>query len=333
MSQDTTHEKDGNAAEGEDRAATTRRRLLVGGAATWATVGLAGCGGNAQSDTTTTTTSGGSTDTGTAQNQAANYVVTAETGTGEVPEGATFASSCSATRRFVPGMMVVFYVGIFDPETGNQLTNDDLQSVSVNVDGGPTVDLEWAGDDEENPAQEWAGTWTIPEGTEPGTFSYTVQVQDGDANFATVGILEDSLEVIEFSNPTNYIVSTETHWEGHPAPDYGNGFIGACTPERQFSTEMDVSFRIGVYNGNSGEFVGSDTLSSVRVESADGAFDPIQLEYLTGEEENTAEQWYGVLETENLSPGTYGYEVVASDSGGNFVNVGIASNQFTIIEL
>ncbi|WP_436925049.1 hypothetical protein [Halosimplex amylolyticum] len=342
MSRDSSHQMDAESLANQEDGAdptddgdgATRRRVLAGGAASWATVALAGCpGGDGETDTAQPADTDTPTDTPTAtpEPEPENYVVTAETGTGEVPEGAAFASACSATRRFVPGMMVVFYVGIYDPETGDQLTDEDLDSVVVNVDGGPEVELGWAGDDEENPADEWGGSWTVPEDMEPGTVPYTVEVTDGDANFHTVGILEDAIEIIEYSNPTNYVVTTETFWNGSPQ-EAANGFVGGCVPERQFSREMDVTFAIGVYDGSSGDLVGGDTLDSVTVESTDGAFDSVELEWQEGGEESTA-QWTGTLETESLEPGSYGYEVVVTNGDANYYDVGIASNQFTIIEV
>ena len=316
-----------NVEQSTGGPSTTRRRLLLSGAATWATVGLAGC-----TDSNDTSTPA-SNETATPQPQPENFVVTAETGTGSegVPADASFASACAATRRFVPGMQVIFYVGIYDPDTGDQLTDDDLDSVSVNVEGGPTVDLGWAGDDEENPAQEWAGSYVLPDDTETGTMPYTVEVTDGDANFQTVGILEDSFEVIEYSNPTNYVVTTDTWWD-NAAPEESVGFVGGCGPERQFTQDMDVTFVIGVYDGSNGEIVGSDTLDSVTIESTDGSFDPVELSWTPSSEDEDA-QWSGTLDTADLSTGSYGYEVVVTNGDSDFYNVGIASNQFTIIEV
>lgn len=319
--------------DGEGSPSSTRRRVLLSGAATWATVGLAGCSDNGGQGTATTTGTSSGTATETAQPQPENYVVTAETGAGSegVPEGASFVSSCAASTRFVPGMQVVFYVGIYDPETGDQLTDEDLESAVVNIDGGETVELGWAGDDEENPAQEWAGSYVLPEDASTGTMSYSVEVTDGNANFRSVGILEDSFEVIEYSDPTNYVVTTETIWNGHPAPEYTNNFVGSCGVERQFSTEMDVTFHIGIYDSTTSDFVGNDTIDSVTIESTDGSFDSIDLEYFSGEEENSSERWAGALETENLDTGTYRYEISVSDS--EYTNVGISENQFTIVEI
>ena len=306
-------------------ASTTRRRLLATGAATWATVGLAGCAGNGDGG------SGGGGD-GSAGG-AANYVVTAETGAGSegVPESAGCISACSASRRFVPGMQVVFYIGIFDPETGEQLTDEDLESVVVDVDGSESVELGWAGDDEENPADEWGGSYVLPEDIEPGTYSYTVEVTNGDANYQTVGILEDSFEVIEQANPTNYVVTTDTWWN-NAAPEASVGFVEACGPERQFTQEMDVTFVIGVYDGSTGDLVGNDTLDSVTIESTDGSFEAVDLEWQPGGEDSEP-QWSGTLDTADLSTGSYSYEVTVTNADANYENVGIASNQFTIIEV
>jgi hypothetical protein len=343
-SRDTGQAGDDQTAK--DGAGTTRRRLLAGGAASWATVAVAGCQGGgdetatatdepADTDTATPTATDTPEPTATPEPEPENFVVTAETGTGSegVPENAAFASACAATRRFVPGMQVIFYVGIYDPETGDQLTDEQLESVVVNVDGGESVELGWAGDDEENPAQEWAGSYVLPEDTSTGTKPYTVEVTvaDGEANFHTVGILEDSFEVIEYSNPTNYVVTTTTWWD-NAAPEEANGFVGGCGPERQFTQEMDVTFVIGVYDGSTGEIVGNDTLDSVTISSTDGSFDSFDLQWQSGGEDSEP-QWIGTLESENLSPGTYGYEVQVTNGDANFYNVGIASNQFTIIEL
>ena len=325
----------GLSEERTSRSNTTRRRLLASGAAAWATV-LAGCagggdGGDTPTDTETESDPDPNPDS-TESPQPESYVVTAETGTGSegVPGSAQFVSACSATRRFVPGMQAIFYVGVYDPDTGEQLTDEDLDAVNVNV-GGETVELAWAGDDEENPAQEWAGSWMVPEGTETGSLSYTVEVTNGDADYRNVGILENSIEIIEYDDPSNYVVTTNTYWNGTPV-ESANGFVGGCAPERQFSQEMDVTFVIGIYDSVTGELVGSDTLDSVTVESTDGSFEPVELSWQSETEDQTA-QWNGTLETENLAPETYGYEVVVSDPGRDTQSVGIAQAQFSIIEV
>lgn len=317
-----------------DGEGMTRRRLLTAGAATWTTVALAGCPQGSTDNDTDGEDQADPTSTATPEPQPENYVVTAETGTGSsgIPESAGFASACSPTTRFVPGMQVIFYIGIFDPETGDQLTDEDIGGVSVNVDGGPTVELGWAGDDEENPAQEWAGSWTIPEDTEPGSMSYTVEVSNGDANYRNVGILENSIDIIEYSDPTNYVVTNHTY--AISAPEEDVGFVGACGPERQFTADMKVGFLVGVYDSSTGEVIGNDTLDAVTIEFPDESFGPVELSWAGDDEEHPADEWGGSLDTpSDIAPGTYSYTINVTNGADNIYNVGIAANEFTIIEV
>jgi hypothetical protein len=223
----------------------------------------------------------------------------------------------------------------------------------VTVDGGPEVELGWAGDDEENPAQEWGGSTVLPSDMSTGSYTYTVEISGGEGNFRTVGILEDSFEVIEYDDPTNYIVDAATHWNHGPSdtPDYTNGFVGACAPEREFTPEMDVTFVIGIYDSLSGNVVGANglvdpstgeqiedsgdmALDSVTAVSPDGAFEDVTLEWFHArDDENGSPRWEATLETENLGPGTYPYEVRISDQSRDRIDVGIASAQFSIIEV
>jgi len=358
----------------QDDDGTTRRRLLAGSAATWATASVAGCGGNGDGDTTTAGPGPGPTatptdteaePTATPEPQPENFVVTTETWAGGegVPASIGFMSACATTNTFVPGMQVVFFVGVFDPATGDRLGSDTLDGVSVNVGGGmETVDLSWS--DEHGHATEaegnnWVGSWMIPEDMDPQSLSYTIEVSGGDGNFANVGVLTDNIEVVAFDDPTNLVVDTETRWNGHPAPEYTNGFVGACAPERHYSSEMDVTFVVGVYDSSNGQLVGADGLyqelaepdddgllvedetspyndgiDGVTVSSPDGAFDDIELEWTdAADDPNGLPRWFATLETEDLDPGTYSYEVqVTDDTSGQF-ETGLASDTFTIVEI
>jgi hypothetical protein len=354
---------------------TTRRRLLATGAATWASVAVAGCPGDGGDGETSPTGTDTPTDeptdtaTDTPEPQPENYVVTAETWAGGsgVPASISFMSACATTNTFVPGMQVVFFVGVYDPETGDKLTNDDLDGAQINLgDGMETVSLSWS-EDHAHATQgdtNWVGSWTLPEDMEPQDLSYTVEVSGGgDANFQNVGVLTDNIAIVAYDDPANLVVDTETRWNGHPAPDYTNGFVGACAPERQYSSDMDVTFVIGVYDSTNGQLVGADGLyqesatlpeegnpdsllvedetspyndgiDSVTVVSPDGAFDDIELEWTSAaDDENGKPRWFGTLETENLDAGGYTYEVQVTDEGSNSFNTGIASDQFTIVEI
>lgn len=341
------HESEDDTISG--RGETTRRRLLASGAATWATVALAGC----------SNLSGGGSGGGQAtETEAENYVVTTETWTGGgVPSSIAFMSSCARSDTFVPGMQMVFFVGIFDPETGEQLTGDDLSDVQVNLgDGMETISLEWTDAHDyatRNEGNNWVGSWDIPEDMEPQSLSYTVEVTGGDANYRNVGVLSDGIEVVEYDDPSNLVVDTETRWNGSP-DESPSGFVGACAPERQFTSNLDVTFVVGIYDSTSGNMVGADGvvnpnsgeavedegseyadgIDAATVVSSDGAFDDVPLEWTAAlDDEGGLPRWYGTLETENLDPGTYGYEIQIDDESSDGFDTGVASAQFSIIEV
>jgi hypothetical protein len=377
---ESSDEHDSTEGKSTGNMNVTRRRLLASGAATWATVALAGCGGDdgetptetateteaetaAETDTETATETdtetATETDTETATATPENYVVTTETWTGGgVPAPISFMSSCARSDTFVPGMQVVFFVGIFDPDTGDLLTDDDLSGTQVNVgDGMETLDLEWTDEHSHatrNEGNNWVGSWDVPEDMSPQSLSYTVEVTNGDADFQNVGVLTDGIEVVEYDDPSNLIVDTETRWSGHPAPGYTNGFVVGCAPEREFTPELDVTFVVGIHDSTTGNMVGADGLhnpntgemmedegsefadgiDSATVVSPDGSFGDVELEWLSGlEDENTSPQWNGLLETQNLDPGTYSYEIEITDESTGQIDTGIASATFSIIEV
>ncbi|MFB6150767.1 MAG: hypothetical protein ABEJ40_03075 [Haloarculaceae archaeon] len=366
---------------------TTRRRLLTSGAATWATVGLAGCPGGGGSETPTATEAGPTptdtptdtptetptetptateTATATPQPQPENFVVTAETWAGStgVPAAISFMSSCATSNKFIPGMQVVFFVGVYDPETGNKLTKDDLGGVQVNVgDGMKTVSLKWGtgpahGHYTKSDGKDWVGSWTIPQDMEPQSLSFTVEVSGVDGNFRNVGVLKDSIEIIEYDDPANLVVDTETRSSSgpHSLPKYTNGFVGSCAPERQFTPEMDVTFAMGIYDSTNGLLVGKDGLykqkaekavkvkdesspyndgiKSVTVVSPDGKFDDLELKWTdAGDDPHGLPRWHATMDTKNLSPGNYKYEVQITDEQTGAIDVGLATDSFTIIEV
>lgn len=221
----------------------SRRTFVAGTTAGFASVALAGCSGDGNGTPTTTAA------------QPENYVVTDDVivSSSYVPENMGFVSACSPSRTFAPGMHPVFKVGVYDPATGEHLTNDDLESVTVNVEGYGSVDLAWSGDDDENPADEWSGSWAIPEDVEAGTLNYTVEITDGDANFRNVGIIESSLTVVDYAR--QFIVRDDVYTGSAGIPQ-DNAFVSSCQPERQFAPGMMVGFDVSVFEGTSGNPVG-----------------------------------------------------------------------------
>lgn len=330
-----------------DVSESTRRKFIVGGAATWATTILAGCSddgdGGAQTDSPTDSPTPTPTATPTEEPTESpsptpeppeNYVVTDDMGTGSegIPSGASFVSACAPTRKFIPGMHAVWYVGVYDPETGEQLTDETIDEMTVeftNRDWEP-VKLTWAGDDEEHPADEWNGATVIPEDTETGTVKYTVSITNGDADFRNVGILANEFEIIEYEEEIKYVVSNYTY--AISSPDVSSGFVSACGPEWQYMPGMTVAFAANIYDANTGKEPGPDTIDEVMVEFPNGEFDPIELAWQGDNEEHAAKVWESVLELpEDVETGTYKYEISVTAEAANVLDVGIATDEFTVI--
>ncbi|MGM0372788.1 MAG: hypothetical protein ACQEQJ_09865, partial [Halobacteriota archaeon] len=101
-------EPDSNAGIGSN---LSRRKFVAGTAAGFATVSLAGC------------TDGNGEPTTTEEADPENYVVTDDVivSSSYVPANAGFAQACSPSRMFAPEMHPVFKIGVYDPETGEQL--------------------------------------------------------------------------------------------------------------------------------------------------------------------------------------------------------------------
>lgn len=326
---------------------------MAAGAATWATASVAGCQG-------TNTPTPGQESTPTPTPEPANYVVTDEMATASA-FGVSFASSCSPTRLFAPGMKAVWEINVYDPETGENLADDAIDSVTVNIDGGPSIEAEWIGDAEEHPAPIWDASWDIPADAETGEWTYTIEVTaTNDADVLTVGRATGSFEVRADDMPDFY-VSTETYWNGHPAPEGTGGFVGTCAPEREFFTTMDPTFYVQIYETETGKLVGAPmeegestptpveegptsaekiadtTVKSVTVTFPDtDEFDPLELEWMSGiGDSHTVPHWAATLtEPETLPVGSYLWEVDIAevDEDADVKIVGAASDQFNVIE-
>ena len=378
MSQSTDKKSSAEEAMNEEAgdSGVSRRRLLASGAATWASVSVAGCPGDGGDGETATETAPGTateteteTETATPEPQPENYVVTTETwaGSSGVPASIGFMSACATTNTFVPGMQVVFFVGVFDPETGEKLGSGDLDSVQVSLgDGMETVALSWSdehGHAAEGEGSNWVGSWTLPEDIEPAEMSYTVELSGSEGSFQNVGVLTDTVDIVAYDNPANLVVDTETRWNGHPAPEYTNGFVEACAPERQFSTDMGVTFVIGLYDSTNGNIVGQDGLyvesatppeegnpdslsvsdesspyndgiDSLTVISPDGAFEDIELTWTdAADDSHGMPRWFSENPLSGLDPGTYSYEIKISDETSKSLTTGIAADSFTVLEV
>ncbi|MFB6353555.1 MAG: hypothetical protein ABEJ92_05660 [Halobacteriales archaeon] len=186
----------------------SRRKLMVASAAGAGVASLSGCisglgGGGSSGD-----------QTGTAEEETPNYVVTSHVYvTHDVGnfKHSHFAASCAPQYQFVPGQLIGFRVGLWDPETGKQLTDEDVQSVTISFEGPSDVKdlkLEWNGDDKEHAAQQWSARLRNTSDLKPGQYKYTVHVTDDDANYQYVGIWENTFTILKPSKAPPTVTPT-----------------------------------------------------------------------------------------------------------------------------
>lgn len=319
----------GITAKLQDGLDSTRRKFLVTNAAVWTSASLAGCGGQGQEETTT------AAPTTTTPEPPKNFVVTDDMiASGDIPAGATFAASCAPTRKFVPGMHAVWKVGVYDPATGEQLTNDDLDGVTVEFTNRDyeTVALQWAGDDEEHPHKEWNGSLAIPEGAKPGTVKYDVKISNGDDNYQHVGVAANEFEIIEYTDEVRYVVSNYTY--AVSSPEAANGFVSACGPEWQFAPGMKVAFAANIFDADTGKEPGPDVIKSATVTFPNGEFDDIDLAWQGDAEEHAEKVWDGVLKLpDDAAPGTYTYKITVAFPEGEpkTQDVSFPEDTFTVV--
>lgn len=317
---------------------------MAAGAATWATVGLAGCAsGGGQSETTTTAP--------TTTTKPQDLVVTTDMATGSesIPVTAGFVSACTPTTEFSPGMHAIWDIGIYDPDTGKHADPEIVESVQVTMSSsdvaaadGKTVEISWAGDDEENPHDYWNGAWVIPEDAAPGTVNYDVEVSttEGDANL--VGVAENSFQIVDYQD--NWVVSSYTYAVENVGES--NGFVSSCSPEWQFAPGMKVVWNANVFDpsatgtedpedpskpGDSPREPGPNKIESVTLTFPNGEFEDKEMEWLGDADSHAERTWETVLKLpDDQEAGTYKYEVVV-EAVADTIDVNSAASEFTVI--
>ncbi|UWG46814.1 hypothetical protein HSRCO_0518 [Halanaeroarchaeum sp. HSR-CO] len=302
-------------------ANTTRRKLMAAGAASWATVGLAGCSGNGGDPTEEPTD-----EPTTAEPQPEDFVVTEDmqTGSDGIPATAGFVSACSPTRTFSPGMLAVWNVGIYDPETGDVVDDAEIESVQVTMSSsdvaaadGESVEITWAGDEDENPHDWWNGAWTVPEDAAAGTVEYTVEISTTGAGTNLVGVSANSFEIVEFQD--NYVVSAYPKSVSDNSTD---GYQNGCGPEWQFAPGETVHFVAEVFNPREGgTHLGPDSIESATLSFPDGEFDDIEMGWPIEEDAEDVEEgdrvWEAALQLpEDTEAGSYDFEVTVEPAEG-----------------
>lgn len=286
----------------------SRRSFMKAGAATWASISLAGCTGLLN-------------DNDEDDDEVPTFVVTDEVVAGStgIPDGAGgFVTPGMPTRSFIPGMQALFKVGVWDPETGDIVSDQALDEAIVDLDRDVMVDLIFARND-----REWTGDWIIPDDEETGTVGYTVEVTNA-AEFTNVGITESELQIIEFDpQVANYVVTDDTY----ATDDAGGGWVQSCLPQHNFTPEMAVGIDIGIYHGGTGEPVGPDIVDEALLEFGAGDPDTGELEW-DDEDQHWSYTWRGIPED---YVGTLSYDVVLTNEG-EFHQVGVFQGSIEIIE-
>lgn len=333
-----TDEEKRVAVQLSDSSRATRRSFIATGAAVWATASLAGCTGSNAPEQAAAIDS----DNVEAAQEAKNYVVTDDMGAGSqgVPNAA-FMSACAPTRKFVPGMQAVWYIGVYDPETGEHVTNDTIDSMQVeftNRDWDP-VELTWAGDDGEHPSEEWNGSTVLPSDAEPGTVQYQIAASGGGGNYQNVGIVASEFEVLGLEDTVTLVVSNYTYAVSSPARS--NGFVSACGPEWQYAPGMTVAFAANIFDAQTGNEPGPEQIDRVRVQFPNGnrpdmkginGFEPLELEWQGDAGDHAEKVWEASLELpEDARRKTYEYQIAVTSEARDIYDVGIATDTFTVI--
>jgi hypothetical protein len=183
-----------NGRDDEDTASSsiTRRRLVTTGAATWATVNLAGCDriddpgtpapepttepGDGGTGTTTVTTQTTTTDAPGNQTDGGDGT---ETQTATPTEGPTTTTACADIDRFAAGMEIGLHVGVYDSDSGTFLGDSQLDTVTVEFPGAEfePMELRWSGPHERYSEDGWGGKIVTSPEAEPGTYRYEITVE------------------------------------------------------------------------------------------------------------------------------------------------------------
>ena len=155
------------------------------------------------------------------------------------------------------------------------------------------------------------------------------------AGFATVSLAgcsgngDDSPATTAEPEPENYVVTDDIIVSSAHVPQ-NMGFASSCSPSRTFAPEMHPVFKIGVYDPETGDSLGTDTLDGVTI-NIDG-YDSVELAW-GGDDDDPSYEWSGSWAIpEDAESGSVSYTVEVSGSDANFTNVGILESSFQIID-
>ncbi|MEF8780312.1 MAG: hypothetical protein V5A46_06515 [Haloferacaceae archaeon] len=125
--------------------------------------------------------------------------------------------------------------------------------------------------------------------------------------------------------PENYVVTDDVIAGSEYVPEGAGGFAQACAPQRQFVPGMQPVFDVGVWDPDTGDAVGPDTIDEATVE-IDGA-ETVELSW-SEEDQYWGGSW---IIPEDWETGTVTYSVEITNSG-EYHNYGVVENEFQVIE-
>ena len=200
MSRNNSTTDGGDSADHE--SGVSRRDLLATGAATWATVSVAGC--NYITDPGPPDSGGGGGGGGGGGDGTAptgNATVSNETtttGSGGGSDETTSGGDCQNQQEFNAGEEVALNVGVYESDTGAYLGAEAINSVTVEFPDEPDIDpveLSWSGPHEQYIPDGWGGKLEALTDAEPGTYQYEIAI-DSDGVFEEEERIVDRVTIV-----------------------------------------------------------------------------------------------------------------------------------------
>jgi len=106
-----------------------------------------------------------------------------------VPENDSLIKPCVPLGTYARGMQPAWHVTVIDPTTGDKMTNETVDSVTVSLGDGQTVQTEFHSDE-----KQWHGCVVLPDDAKTGDLQYTVNVDIGDKTYkssGSIGVVEE----------------------------------------------------------------------------------------------------------------------------------------------
>jgi hypothetical protein len=119
---------------------------------------------------------------------AANLFVSADIvqGSKNIPEDERAGNACVLRNVFARNSEVVWRARIMDPQTGDQMGDDQIDKLEIQLANGEAIEMEY-GPHPRNPPQTfyWTGSWVVPKDSPTGSLDYTIVATAKDGRTGT----------------------------------------------------------------------------------------------------------------------------------------------------